>query len=137
MWTSLGRPDSAGLGGWEQQGPVCPPGSAGSLCLLDLAEAVLDHGDLGKAKGEKTSMKWPHCESDVGGSLVREAESARPGQRKHSRRPVSRLVAQQSDPSSVCLAVCSGPGPSSTENISLLFFSYNFFSFSKNNIYLI
>ena len=68
MWTSLGSPDSGDLGGRGQQGPVCPPVSTGSSGNISLPsspgpgrpEAVLDHGDLGKTKGERTSMTWPH-----------------------------------------------------------------------------
>lgn len=88
MWTSLGSPDSADLGGQRQQGPVYPPISTGSPGNISLPsspgpgrpEAVLDHGDLGETEGERTLMKWPHCESDVGGSLVSEAESTILGQ---------------------------------------------------------
>ena len=47
---------------------------------------------------------------------------------------MSRLEAQRSDLSSVCLAMCSGTGPSSTENLSLLFLK-NFFFFKKSYMF--
>lgn len=86
---------------------------------------MLDHGDKGDgpcgARRERTSTKWPHHKWDVGGQSVREAKSTRLGQQMQQKASVRTLVAQRSDPSSVHLAVCSGAGASSTENLGLLF----------------
>lgn len=68
----------------------------------------------------------------MGGSLVSEAPREHNTRSEQSRRPVSRLEAQRSDPSSVCLAVCSGTG---LHPLSLNLFLKNFFFFKKSYMF--
>ena len=60
--------------GW----PFPPPGDLPNSGIEPTSASL--QADSLLSEGERTLMKWPHCESDVGGSLVSEAESTILGQ---------------------------------------------------------